>query len=625
MKKKIALLQGGFNGEVMKYAIRGIRKRIQEEGADLYIFSCYGGEKEDLLYNQGEYQIFSLLDCNEYDGFLMASNNITSGEEREKLRKKLVASGKPAVSMEHELEGLYYVGCENYRTVKEITLHMIEKHGCRKIYFIGGPEDNYESQKRKKGVQDAMDLKGLQYEEAWFRNYNYTYHDGYQAFYDFQKMGLGVPDCVIAANDEMAIGYCTAAGEQELYAPEDFRISGFDNLRIASTYRPSLTSVERKKTETGYQSCDVLFRLINGEDVPQKTILKGEVVYRSSCGCTNHEEKHQNGKRHIIETMLNRNYVQNNFQILQKRLVQSENWNEYANTLAEHVINNIPCSAMYILLNRTEQLEQHTGQILNNQEYDSKLIVIFALEKGKLVEYKELFDISKLIPGEEEDDEKSHAYMIMPVHFQEKTIGYCVLKDSFQMIDDESLFSGSHCINMSMQVMIERLALKQMNRMLDELSAEDAMTGVYNRFALSRHAEKILQYDRLEQRETLILFSDINRLKMINDTYGHKNGDIAITTVANVLKKVCPKQSVVVRYGGDEFVIVVSGGDYNKGISIKQAIHEELKQANEILDIPFQISTSVGWVCAKPDEKLLLEEYVKQADKVMYQEKKKTR
>lgn len=75
---------------------------------------------------------------------------------------------------------------------------------------------------------------------------------------------------------------------------------------------------------------------------------------------------------------------------------------------------------MYILLNRTEQLEQHTGQILNNQEYDSKLIVIFALEKEKLVEYKELFDISKLIPGEEEDDEKSHAYMIMPVHFSRK-------------------------------------------------------------------------------------------------------------------------------------------------------------------------------------------------------------
>ena len=63
---------------------------------------------------------------------------------------------------------------------------------------------------------------------------------------------------------------------------------------------------------------------------------------------------------------------------------------------------------MYILLNRTEQLEQHTGQILNNQEYDSKLIVIFALEKEKLVEYKELFDISKLIPGEEENDEKSN-------------------------------------------------------------------------------------------------------------------------------------------------------------------------------------------------------------------------
>lgn len=95
-----------------------------------------------------------------------------------------------------------------------------------------------------------------------------------------------------------------------------------DHLQIYSGgVRILNVQLERKKTETGYQSCDVLFRLINGEDVPQKTTLKGEVVYRSSCGCTNHEEKHQNGKRHIIETMLNRNYVQNNFQILQKRLV----------------------------------------------------------------------------------------------------------------------------------------------------------------------------------------------------------------------------------------------------------------------------------------------------------------
>ena len=73
----------------------------------------------------------------------------------------------------------------------------------------------------------------------------------------------------------MAIGYCAAAGEQELHAPEDFRISGFDDLRIASTYRPSLTTVERKKTEAGYQSCDVLFRLINGEDVPTKNNFEG--------------------------------------------------------------------------------------------------------------------------------------------------------------------------------------------------------------------------------------------------------------------------------------------------------------------------------------------------------------
>ena len=120
------------------------------------------------------------------------------------------------------------------------------------------------------------------------------------------------------------------------------------------------------------------------------------------------------------------------------------------------------------------------------------------------------------------------------------------------------------------------------------------------------------------------VMADANDLKKINDNLGHQKGDELITQIASCLKQVIKNDGNCYRTGGDEFVIVVSGGDYNKGISIKQAIHEELKQANEILDIPFQISTSVGWVCAKPDEKLLLEEYVKQADKVMYQEKKKT-
>ncbi len=624
MKKKIALLQGGFNSEIMKYVMRGIRRRTEEEGADLYVFSCYGGEYEDTLYNQGEYHIFSLINCADYDGFIMASNNIISSAEREILRKMLCESGKPAVSMEHVLEGLYNVGCENYQTMRDMTQHMIEKHGCKRIFFLGGPIDNYESRERMKGVKDSMVSAGIPWQESWFRNYCYTYQDGYQAFFDFQEEGLGVPDCIIAANDEMAVGYCAAARENGLYAPNDFRIGGFDNSGFSETYHPRLTTVSREKEEAGYQSCDILFRLIQGETVPIKTTLRTEVIYRGSCGCEDDDRVRCNGHRHLIETTLTQSQIRNNLQKLDKCLIQCEDWGEYAREMAAYIPGNIDCSAMYMLLNRQEYFQPYSEKCIRNVGFDQRMTVIFAWENGKVVRYRELFDIRKLVPGKHED-EAGHTYLILPIHFQEKEIGYCVIQDSFTMIDNQIIFRWAHSINVSMEIMLERLALKHANAVLDALSTEDAMTGVYNRIGLTRHAEKMLQFDRMERKDTLILFSDINHLKMINDTYGHKSGDTTIITVAEALKKVCPKNSAVIRYGGDEFVMIVPGSNLTEGERLKQEICEELKKANEKMNLPYTISTSVGCVCAHPYENLSLEEYVKQADKTMYEEKRKSR
>ena len=619
MKKKIALLQGGFNGEVMKYIMQGIRERIAEEEADLYVFNCYGGSEEDPLYNQGEYGIFSLINCEDYDGFIMVSSNITSASEREKQRQILCASGKPVISMEHILEGMHYVGCRNRSAVREMTLHMIQKHQCKKIYFIGGPQNNYETQQRLLGVQDAMSESGLVMKNDWIRYYHYTYEDGYQAFHDFIEEGYGVPDCVIAANDDMAIGYCAAAREQGMSAPEDFKIGGFDNAGISETYRPRITTVDRVKVEAGYKSCDILFRLIRGEEVPRLTKLKSTVKYRASCGCKDNEEIFTVGRQHIIESMLTKNYMRKNIQMMHKRLVQCSGWEEYIQKLEKHV-PELECSAMYIMMNRQEYLRPYTEKTDVQEHFDDMMSVLFAWEEGELVEYPDLVDVRQLVPGKGKD-EKNHSYLIFPIHFQEEEIGYCVIRDSFSMVDNQSLFDWSHSINMSMEIMIERLALKQANAVLDALSSEDIMTGVYNRIGITRYAERVLQKDRSEKKDTLILFTDINRLKMINDVYGHEHGDIAIRTLADTLKKVRPDDAVVVRYGGDEFVMVVPDCDERTGEELKAAIEEELVKANNRMTVPYTVSSSIGYVCAKPEDNMSTEEYVKLADGIMYREK----
>lgn len=621
MKKKIALLQGGFNVEIMKEVMHGVLEKTKEEGADLYIFNCYGGDSEDLLYNQGEYGVFSLIHCEDYDGFIIATNNITSERERRKLGEMLRKSGKPAVSMEYVLEGLHRVGCDNYQTMREMTLHMIRKHDCRKIFFLAGPEGNYESDRRLQGVKDGMKEAGLTLKEEWIRYYNYTYVDGRNAFQDFWEAEGELPDCLIAANDEMAIGYCSAAREHGFSAPDDFLAAGFDNSRFSETYRPRLTTVDREKYDAGFHGCEVLFKLIRGEQVPKETMLNSRVIYRSSCGCKESGEDLTIGRRHLVESILTLNHMRANVQILHKRLVQCENWEEYREVLAEKV-GEIGCRAMYLVLNQQKNVQPYSKQEETEQKFDEKMTVMFAWEQGNLLSYGEPFDTRELFP-QRQQDEKSHSYLIFPVHFQEREMGYCVIMDSVTLIDDESLFSWSHSINMSMEILLERLALKHVNEMLDTLSSADALTGVYNRIGLTRYAEALFQRDRRNKKNTLILFTDINGLKFINDTYGHENGDLAIQMTARAMKEVCPDHSIVVRYGGDEFVMLVSDCDEATGEELKRQINQMLVTANRQAELPYEVSASIGYVCAWTEENKSLEDYIKMADTVMYAEKKR--
>lgn len=384
MKKKIALLQGGFNVEIMKEVMHGVLERTKEEGADLYIFNCYGGDSEDLLYNKGEYGVFSLIHYEDYDGFILAANNITSYQEREKLAKMLAESGKPAISMEFVMEGLHRVGCDNYQPMKEITQHMIEKHGCKKIFFLAGPEyNNYESNQRLLGVKDGMKEAGLELKEEWIRYSNYTYVGGKKAFEDFWEAEGGLPDCLIAANDEMAIGYCAAAREHGFYAPEDFLVAGFDNAKSAESYKPRLTTVDRGTFGAGYQGCDALFRLISGEEIPQIINLETKVTYRSSCGCKESWDRMKIDRRLFVESLLMQGHINMNMRVMYKKLVQCENWDEYCSVLTESV-SEIGCQAMYLMVNRGEKLYPYSNKSVSEDGFDEKMSVMFAWEQGNL-------------------------------------------------------------------------------------------------------------------------------------------------------------------------------------------------------------------------------------------------
>ena len=107
---------------------------------------------------------------------------------------------------------------------------------------------------------------------------------------------------------------------------------------------------------------------------------------------------------------------------------------------------------------------------------------------------------------------------------------------------------------------------------------------------------------------------------MINDTYGHKEGDATILAISDTIELACGAMDVCGRIGGDEFVIVGRGEGFAK--IFEDRFNAELERKNNSSDKPYLLDASIGHITSVPEESDTLLEFIQQADAEMYQVKK---
>ena len=169
----------------------------------------------------------------------------------------------------------------------------------------------------------------------------------------------------------------------------------------------------------------------------------------------------------------------------------------------------------------------------------------------------------------------------------------------------------------------EIIARKELENKLRETSITDELTGIYNRrgfFELAGH-----QYYTASRSNNLmsLYYMDIDDMKHINDKYGHTEGDNALTDMAKILRTTFRKSDVMARLGGDEFaVLMVRSIDY-KTENISNRLENMINEYNRTRERPFKLSVSIGEVVYDPDQAMDFDDFIKIADKLMYEEKEK--
>ncbi len=165
-----------------------------------------------------------------------------------------------------------------------------------------------------------------------------------------------------------------------------------------------------------------------------------------------------------------------------------------------------------------------------------------------------------------------------------------------------------------------RVALEQHANELRLLSVTDELTGLLNRRGFLAVAEPALKVAAHNRQKRVIAYFDLNGMKQINDTLGHKVGDLALVETAKILRKVFRDSDVVARLGGDEFVVLVSGAD-----AATEKIHDRVRQAVTEFNAggaPFRLSLSVGTSTYDGTNPAPLEQLLVQADARMYEKKR---
>ena len=156
---------------------------------------------------------------------------------------------------------------------------------------------------------------------------------------------------------------------------------------------------------------------------------------------------------------------------------------------------------------------------------------------------------------------------------------------------------------------------------LEHYATTDELTGLTNRRVGLQLMDKLMAQHKRSGDNFCISYVDINELKAVNDEYGHTRGDWMIKTISQTIKDATRDADIVMRLGGDEFLLVFPHCAVAQADAKMQAIKARLNEIEANENTPFALGISYGTAAYQPESIHSVEAFIAHADNLMYQNK----
>ena len=165
-----------------------------------------------------------------------------------------------------------------------------------------------------------------------------------------------------------------------------------------------------------------------------------------------------------------------------------------------------------------------------------------------------------------------------------------------------------------------KLVLEETKRIYQErLANTDPLTGAYNRRYLNEFSFEYLKIVKRENKDLSLLLLDLDDFKIINDTFGHEIGDIVIKELVKIAKLSIRESDLVVRFGGDEFIILLPNTNISNARLVANKIFDNIDEYNKTKEFSFSISIGTSYYQAGDNS---IDDLISRADQSLYEAKR---
>ena len=615
--KVVAFFASNFAGDEQARNISAAHKLSKEYGCRVIFFSTISDFYFDDVNDSGEKKVFDCAAVERFDAVIVMSESFKQDEDMIAMVKRAREAGVPVLAVDKRLENCINLRYDYGDSFKDIVKHMVEDHGYKKVYFMGGAPGNSYSDERLKACRDVLEANGASLPDSRVYDGGFWEEPTEAAMDQMMQNPEGLPEAIVCANDSMALAVISYLKKRGIRVPEDVAVSGFDGIVMEQYSIPRLTTAIANH-EGMFRKLFEIIASGNETIAAEPIFIENQVQIGGSCGC------HKLNSIDPGEELLK----------LKNQVYTSARFHEYMNQMVMNlgaevdqakVVTEMPS---YIgLLNykhlwrcmNTDYCKYMKGN-KDSLNLNSKVKDGIFTDRLSVMQYDQeghmtlpiSMDREDLLIGLEEVLDGEDAVMIVPLHLRGEIIGY--LGASF----DVDLFAFN--LYSSFIVNYRYLFETQRSRVeMQDVYMRDSLSGLLNRNGFYQTISRMM--DKNADKEMAVIFMDMDMLKHINDTFGHAEGDSALKFLSTIIKSQLQENDIASRIGGDEFVIAFSDEDVDdRADEIVTRIKETLKRYNDRNERPYSLQVSIGAYCNRIKGRTL-DHFLKKADDLMYADK----